>query len=144
MSSGAGARTRAATRAGATVQLHAGDNGPDRRQLEVVIGLPHLGLVGGGERRAAAGAARGEHLAHLVGGRGQRAGDAGAAWARAARLLRPALLLARRRRAGGVARGLGRETEAGLERAEPGLERGILLGKTALLLAQQPVLLDQR
>ena len=108
MSAGGDAATALAARAVALVQVNAGRDGLDRRQLDVVVG-EHVRLVGGG-KRCAAGAFVGVDIARCVGILSERARDARPAPATfpLARRLGDIGLLSRRRRQRGIRRRLRR------------------------------------
>ena len=116
----------AATGTAPPVQVDARCHRPNRRQVDMIVGV-HVRLAGLQEPGAAAVAGLGVDLAHMVG-----------VWLKRARNTRPALagrlgrlgtvgLLAGRGRQRRVVRRLGRNVQFGLERGDTGGQRGVQL-----------------
>ena len=113
-------------RAASLVQVHAGCHRPDRRYVDVIIGV-HAPLVFGRKRVAAFAAFTGVDITGVIGGPGQPAGCALAALAALFCLaLGTVGLLALGRRQRGIVRGLGRLAQLRLQFRHAGLQGGNL------------------
>ena len=135
-----GGNARATARAFAAVHVDARGLRLQRRQIDVIVAM-HVRLILGLGNTAAAVAALGEHVAHVIGVRAKPAGDARPAFVRFLCSRRTVGLLAFRRRQRGVVGSLRRNVQTRLELGDASLQRRDLRSEQADLLGLRQ---DQR